>query len=1205
MSVNAIDLKQGSKSIYSRAHTYGGYNGCTGSTGEYTLWSNNPMFTLKAGNHYRIGFTTGPTYFVGIGLWIDLNQDHDFADSNEWRSEGWCTPLISPGTANLQYFDLYIPESSKKGITRMRIRSTYNSCTQKDNGCKTYSHGETEDFTINIASDSNDAGITYVYKPACDQDIKFVLSNLGNNVLKSFEVGWMVNGSLQTGQKYNTTLYPGTSDTLSLPSSFSFSDNGKYSIKVFSRIPNGNFDNDLSNDTFGLKFEYVSSAKDPFVKDTFRCGTGSVKLRALFSKNNYSLWYGDSLGIKLLSVDSFYNTPKLSKGKYRFYVLSTRLGSDESISTGLFGSFWYGNINSGNMFDVIASKPILLDSVALNINNFNKIQVRIFQKLKSYKGFEKDSTRWTLLKTIKEVNAKGIGKETMISLGPLILPADTSGIYIQVSQGMLFNGGNQLTGNGDLLIKSGSAIRGSFDSATSGYAWSGKIYYRPVLCQTTLKPVTVDVYPTPSGGMLQKHIPFQTKNLTSDGTIEDPDIVKEDDTLSYRLSPPKGFLQTDYGIKWKVLSHSFRTLGGKKVSANSYEFKLPDGINAGSFSVFPKADLEDSLLEIKIVIGDLGSNFCDTSLYRYLYVAPNPKADFNMDSLICLGDSLYLKNVSEISSGNMAFHWNFGTSSPKDTSGKKSPVFLYDKPGKYIISLKARSVKYNYENEIKKDIDVLEYPKVDFETSNSCDGIPLKFRNKTPYYPKVIYKWDFGDPLSNKDTSTATDANWLYLIPAVYQVKLTANNQNCISEITKNVYQFAKPIASFSIKDTLCKYEKTTLENKSTITLGNIGYEWNLGNGNYSFVKEPEYDFKDSGSLKIKLRAISEFGCTDSAEQITYVKENSFADFEWNSACDKTPVNFIFKGNLVPDLKSMVIWNLGINDKDTQLNPIRMYSDTGKYPISLKLNSVNGCSSDVTKILEIKSQATADFELDDVCEGENAVFKNKSQSNSPNIQYLWRFGDGSTSGTVSPEHLYKINGVSKTFNVFLLAKINGGCSDSIIKPINVLAAPDAEFTYTVDDKEVNFKALNQNAASYQWNFGDGGSNSGKETSWTYNEIPVGQYIACLNLTNQEGCSSQSCRYISTPGIVGFPEPSELIKIYPNPATEGIFIQVLTTTEKCSLKLFDLTGKHILELKVQEKNELFYLPLPYKSGIYFLHLSIGEKMFKKMMILGNK
>ncbi len=78
-----------------------------------------------------------------VSLWIDLNDDFEFAES-EMLIEDFILPL------NTQTYTtaLNIPVSAQAGTHRLRVRTNWNSSSSDP--CATYSYGEAEDYTVII-----------------------------------------------------------------------------------------------------------------------------------------------------------------------------------------------------------------------------------------------------------------------------------------------------------------------------------------------------------------------------------------------------------------------------------------------------------------------------------------------------------------------------------------------------------------------------------------------------------------------------------------------------------------------------------------------------------------------------------------------------------------------------------------------------------------------------------------------------------------------------------------------------------------------------------------------------------------------------------------------------------------------------------------------------------------------------------------------
>ncbi len=99
---------------------------------------------LEKGQSNTITITpnwVGTVYNEGYGVFIDYNQDGDFADAGEtvWtKSASKTTPVSGSFT---------VPNTALNGETRMRVILRYNTIPSS---CGSYDYGETEDYTVNI-----------------------------------------------------------------------------------------------------------------------------------------------------------------------------------------------------------------------------------------------------------------------------------------------------------------------------------------------------------------------------------------------------------------------------------------------------------------------------------------------------------------------------------------------------------------------------------------------------------------------------------------------------------------------------------------------------------------------------------------------------------------------------------------------------------------------------------------------------------------------------------------------------------------------------------------------------------------------------------------------------------------------------------------------------------------------------------------------
>jgi gliding motility-associated-like protein len=115
---------------------------------------------------------------------------------------------------------------------------------------------------------------------------------------------------------------------------------------------------------------------------------------------------------------------------------------------------------------------------------------------------------------------------------------------------------------------------------------------------------------------------------------------------------------------------------------------------------------------------------------------------------------------------------------------------------------------------------------------------------------------------------------------------------------------------------------------------------------------------------------------------------------------------------------------------------------------------------------------TANFSATTVCAGKSTVFTDLSIGTG-SILYSWSFGDGSTSTSQNPTHLYATAG---TYTVTLIITTNpGGCQNVITKTITVTAGPTVSISpasatiCSVGSVSLTGTATTVNAiASYLW-----------------------------------------------------------------------------------------------------------------------------------------
>ena len=132
--------------------------------------------------------------------------------------------------------------------------------------------------------------------------------------------------------------------------------------------------------------------------------------------------------------------------------------------------------------------------------------------------------------------------------------------------------------------------------------------------------------------------------------------------------------------------------------------------------------------------------------------------------------------------------------------------------------------------------------------------------------------------------------------------------------------------------------------------------------------------------------------------------------------------------------------------------------------------------------------------------GHSTIFTNTSTGS--NLQFLWDFGDGTTSSALNPNHIYTTTG---SYTVTLTASNSLG-TDVASDIVQVLLAPSAGFTTSgptlLGETTIFTSTATGDNLHYLWDFGDGITSSEEDPIHLY--MASGSYTVTLTVSNAVG-----------------------------------------------------------------------------------------------------
>lgn len=182
--------------------------GCGPNNGyeNYTATPGVDTINLEQGVPYIFTATTNYSGSEYLGIWIDFNNDQDFADAGELvyystTSFGSASPLTA---------SFLMPTGQTTGIRRMRVRVMFATGGVAPDPCNSYSYGEAHDYSVNVLPQPSCLPVAALAVPAAgigSTQANVTWTSTGNNFDVEYGLAGFNQGSGTLVTNVATTSY--------------------------------------------------------------------------------------------------------------------------------------------------------------------------------------------------------------------------------------------------------------------------------------------------------------------------------------------------------------------------------------------------------------------------------------------------------------------------------------------------------------------------------------------------------------------------------------------------------------------------------------------------------------------------------------------------------------------------------------------------------------------------------------------------------------------------------------------------------------------------------------------------------------------------------------------------------------------------------------------------------------------------------------
>ncbi|MEQ8623621.1 MAG: PKD domain-containing protein [Vicingaceae bacterium] len=613
-----------------------------------------------------------------------------------------------------------------------------------------------------------------------------------------------------------------------------------------------------------------------------------------------------------------------------------------------------------------------------------------------------------------------------------------------------------------------------------------------------------------SSSLVQPSIVFASKGVFDVRLIAKDTAGNADTLVKTVLVNEIPTADFSYVVKSMCLNQNQISFTNHSTQGLNYTWDFGDG-NSSTLSNPTYSYADSGNYRVKLIVSDSIGCSSFKQANQVIRIEKTPELEFTVsDTLGCDTSQQFSFNCPTDSIANWL--WDFGDGT---TSNTQNPSHTYSSKGVYNIKLITTN-QFNCLDTLEKlnYINVYKEPHLDFSSSltSGCRPLNVSFYNDSTNKGSSL-SWSFGDGrrLNSDSITTTFDSS------GSYSITLISSYQNgCIDSITKpNFIQVngdSKP--SFTTDSMrLCKGGSIKFRNTS-LGGNSCTFNWNFGDSVRSTAKNPSHTYNQTGSYTVTLTATDSNSCSSTySKTIDINKTRASFSVDKTSGCLPLTVNFKNHSTIADKW----FWDFGDGDTSHQISPSHTYYSSGKFDVSLVIETNSGCLDSIVHhdFIHVFDD-TISTNLSDTITGCLPLPIDFSDNQLGAVEWQWDFGNGDTSMAKAPSYTYQSPG---TFTISLKTLNSNGCpiyfeNYAIIK-IDSIEPKISTLQFDCSNTTIQLTDSTENISSWLWNFGDGTYSTLQSPVHKFPDTLV--YNISLTLISNNGCS----RSVYLPSYIDF------------------------------------------------------------------------------------